>query len=195
MKERINFVVALSCEARPIIRHFGLHHRGSTPFKVYTNEDETVWLIISGIGKVASSSATGYLASRTKPNDSTGWLNVGIAGHREMSVGTAILGNKITDVQSGQSWCPLVVFETPCETASIETVEKPTVDYSQNNVVEMEASGFYISASRFANPGKVQVLKVISDNEHKSLFEVNRSTVAKLIENNLGTIEEIIDLL
>ena len=165
MTGKVNFVVALSCEAKPIISHFNLRKRDSTLFKVYSNQDHSIRLIISGIGSSASLKATKHLASVSKDDTSTtAWLNIGIGGHKDLPLATAILAQRIVDSKTGQSWFPQLVFDPPCLTASVKTVEKPDFNYPDDNVVEMEASGFYSAAESYSTREIIHCMKIISDN-------------------------------
>ena len=130
-------MVALPCEAKPIINHFNLRKSDPTLFKIYSNQDHSVRLIISGVGSSASSRATKQLASVSEAGVSTAWLNIGIGGHKEFPLGTPILAHKVTDSQTERSWFPQLVFDPKCVTASVKTVENPVFNYLNNDVVEM----------------------------------------------------------
>ena len=192
MTGKVNFVVALSCEAKPIISHFNLRKRDSTLFKVYSNQDHSIRLIISGIGSSASLKATKHLASVSKDDTSTtAWLNIGIGGHKDLPLATAILAQRIVDSKTGQSWFPQLVFDPPCLTASVKTVEKPDFNYPDDNVVEMEAYGFYSAAELYSTREMIHCIKIISDNSQSPAGKITADIVEELISRNLPTIKTL----
>ena len=189
---KINFVVALPCEAKPIITHFNLRKRDSTLFKIYSNQNHSIWLIISGIGSSASSRATKYLALDSEAEMGTAWLNIGIGGHKDLPLATAILAQRIVDSKTEQSWFPQLVFDPQCLTASVKTVEKPDFNYPDDNVVEMEASGFYSAAESYSTREMVHCMKIISDNSQSPAGKITAAMVDKLISRNLSSIKELV---
>ena len=89
----MNFLVALQPEARPLIEKFKLKKRnGSNPFPVFENESHC--LAISGIGRIQAAAATGYLLGQLDGRPQA-MINLGIAGHGTLDVGTLFLANRI----------------------------------------------------------------------------------------------------
>lgn len=190
-RSKLNFVVALSAEARPIIRHFGLKPlKGDFPFKVYHTPKKDLWLVISGVGTDLASAATSFLATVSEANEKTAWLNVGIGGHRDLPLGTAVLASRITGAAQELQWNPPILFNPPGETGPVKTVEQSVEDYPTNDVYDMEAAGFYLKAVKLSQPERVHVLKIVSDNLHVKLETVSRSSVIQMVEDSLGTIEQ-----
>ena len=185
-------MVALFCEAKPIITHFNLSKSDSTLFKIYSNQNHSIWLIISGIGSSASSRATKHLALASEADMGTAWLNIGIGGHDNLPLEKAILAHKITDSQTGKTWFPQLVFDPQCLTASVKTVEKPDFNYPDDNVVEMEASGFYSAAESYSTREMVHCMKIISDNSQSPAGKITAAMVDKLISRNLSSIKELV---
>ena len=194
----ITLIVALKCEAIPLIEHFRLKHvRDSKVMPLYQNDD--IRLVISGPGKVNSAAATAYCYSYSDSSSLSQqqfvWLNIGIAGHKDRPIGQGILVNKITDQSSQRSWYPPIVIDSKCEQEVLVTVDKAEADFNDDAVYEMEASGFYGIASRFSTSELVQCYKIISDNKKSTTSGVTEKTVKKLVENNVDEIESIIDKL
>ena len=186
-------MVALPCEANPIISHFNLSKRDSTLFKIYSNQDHSIRLIISGIGSSASSRATKHLALASEADMGTAWLNIGIGGHKDLPLATAILAQRIVDSKTEQSWFPQLVFDPPCLTASVKTVEKPDFNYPDDNVVEMEASGFYSAAESYSTREIIHCMKIISDNSQSlSRPPLTATMVDELVNRNLSSIKELV---
>ena len=98
----INLVVALQAEARPIIEALGLvqdSQAGIIP--MYCNG--SVSLVVSGIGRPFCAAAVTHLFHRTAQDKDQAWLNIGIAGHQQVPVGSVILASRITEHVSGRS--------------------------------------------------------------------------------------------
>lgn len=189
----LNFVVALSAEANPLVNHFHLEpETDSDRFRTYRSGDNSIWLVISGVGRDSAAAAAAFLAARTRASRQTAWLNVGVGGQRDLPVGTPLLAHTITDDVTESSWHPPIIFEPFCETAPVRTVQEPLDHYPTDEVYEMEASGFYAIARQVSNPGMVHVLKVISDNSLSPIGEISRAKVIQLIRSRLGEIENTV---
>ncbi len=186
----IRLIVALPAEARPLIRRFGLARAAGGEFAVWVAAE--VSLVISGVGQAAAASAVARLAADGHRAE-TAWLNVGIGGHRSLPVGEIVLARRVTDTASGRVWRPPQVFEPPCATATVTTVDRPELEYPQETVYEMEAAGFCAAAERFARAELIQVVKVISDNVNASPERLTAARVAELIEDRIETIGLIVE--
>ena len=57
MKGTLNLILALPAEASPIIGYFNLQLIISEPYKIYTNHDNSIRLVLSGIGKLHANKA------------------------------------------------------------------------------------------------------------------------------------------
>ena len=189
-------VVALPVEAKPLISFWGMtKYPKSDCFPTYRTYDERRWVVISGIGKLASATALGYLAHLADASRSTSWLNWGIAGSKEYTVGQSLIGHKITDVSLKKSWYPSQIFQGPrlklCPTAHIQTYDSATEEYPDKGVVDMESSGFCAGAMRFSTIELVQSVKVVSDTPTEPISQITKSKVTELMTSNLATIDEI----
>jgi nucleoside phosphorylase len=187
----INLVVALDCEARPLIERFDLKRQPEHAYPLYTSEQ--MQLIVSGVGKLNSAIATGYLAGLS--DEPAAWLNIGIAGHMTHPLGELYLCHKITDMQTGQSSYPAFTFKTTLPTASLDSFDVPVNEYHDDLLHDMEASGFYQAASRFATVEFIHCLKVISDNQDSPTHNINKQMVSELIANTIVVIADFINLL
>ena len=101
----VNIVVAHGLEAKALVKMLELErHHASSKFVEYSNSNK-LHLLVSGIGKEAITAGVTYLGEQQAydSGEIRAWLNVGIAGHRDASLGSAWLGNKITDHSSGTS--------------------------------------------------------------------------------------------
>ncbi|MFQ5351318.1 MAG: hypothetical protein ACE5EG_12825, partial [Thermoanaerobaculia bacterium] len=181
----IRLVVALPAEARPLIRRFGLEWVDDGELTVW--RAERISLVVSGVGRKAAVAAVATLAAGEGPRECA-WLNVGIAGHRTLAVGEVVLAHKVVDAGGGRAWYPPLVFEPPCGTATVTTVDRPETGYPKETVYEMEAAGFCSAAARFSSAELIQVVKVISDNAAAPPERLTARRVEELIEGATETI-------
>ena len=189
----LNIVIALMPEAKPVIDHFKLLQTDDN--NVFTDKDDTIRLIVSGIGKNSSYSSVNRLAQQMETNKSTAWLNVGIAGHRHFEITTPFIAHKITDNETGKSWYPPQILDLPFSSALVTTVDKEVKDYPQNGIYEMEASGFYEAASKYTTHELIHCIKIVSDNEKSPTENVTKQLTNNLITNNLKNIEPAVQQL
>lgn len=188
----LRFVVALQPEARPLIARYRLEpEREPGAFKVYHRDDAA--LVVSGVGKVASAAATAYLHLAAGGVRQAAWINAGIAGHGRLAVGEAVLAHTVRDAASGERWYPPYVFEPPAAAGEVVTVDTVEERYGGDAAFEMEASGFYPTACRFATAELVQCLKVVSDGPGADPSAITAKRVEQLMGDRLGEIERLAD--
>ncbi len=186
----LNLIVATRPEARPIIERFKLQTAVlDGDFPLYYGSD--LQLIISGIGKIAAAAATGYLRARTS-DSSAAWLNVGIAGHGECEVGTALLAHKIVDQSSGRTYYPIFSAAAPCATTALITVDRPEETYPEGCAYDMEASGFWAAANRFSTAESIHCLKIVSDNPSNSIHSLDKNKIKSLVAQHLDLMADLV---
>lgn len=182
-------MVALPGEAQPIIERFHLSPFKHSPFKTFRDAKKERWLVISGVGKDSSAQACAHLAEVSLTNASTAWLNVGVGGHKSLPIGTILAAHKITDDSTGRTWYPPMIFDLPCNSSEVRTLKSESHNYPHDEIIEMEAAGFYEAASHFTSHELIHCLKVISDNEISP--RLNYNTVPELLVGCLDKIENI----
>ena len=186
----IHFITALPAEARPLIEHFRLHDRQTgSGFPVYRNDGMA--LSVSGPGKVAAAAATASLAAHGSTPATAAWLNIGIAGHATHAVGRGILVNRISDQATGKSWYPPQLIDADMPRDSLQTVDIPETGYTGDTLYDMEASGFFPVACRYASAELVQCFKVISDNREQAASGITAQFCERLIASQLEVIEQL----
>jgi|ETNmetMinimDraft_30_1059905.scaffolds.fasta_scaffold06863_3 nucleoside phosphorylase len=190
----LNLVVALPSEARPIIDYFSLMQRASDPFGLYADADEKVWLTLSGVGKTKSEAATEYLADMSNSAGDAVWLNIGIAGHNDLSVGTCVIAHTVVDAITGLAKDLLFPVQPPIKTVTVKTVEKAIEDYPDGYVYDMEAAGFISSALNHSPAEQIQIIKVISDNRLNPTSAISRNFVSRIIAEALPQIDHLIQV-
>ena len=196
----IHFICALKCEARPLMAHYRLKHcTDSESFPLYISPDKQISLTISGIGKINAAAATAFTHAFLHTGKQDIWLNIGIAGHKELDIGEVTLAHKIIDQTNQNTWYPQIIFSPHCQSMEILSCDKPVTDYESailpGSVFEMEAAGFYATACRFATSELIHVIKIISDNQQNPADKISESFVANLVKNKLTSIEQILESL
>lgn len=196
----LHLICALKCEARSLIAHYRLIHCGEAEFyPFYISQDKNISLTISGVGKINAAAATAFTQAFLQTGKQDIWLNIGIAGHNEMAIGEITLAHKVIDLASQQMWYPQFIGPRICHSVTVTSCDKPQTVYTDSSlpdtVFEMEAAGFYATASRFATSELIHVIKVISDNQHQAANNISEAFVVELIAARLDIIDQILNLL
>lgn len=188
-------ICALACEAQPLISHFKLQLTSASPFSIYkSSKNPSLALAVSGVGKVLTATAMGYLQAMIgEPH--AAWLNIGIAGHRSLPLGTGMLAHQIIDEAGGQRYYPIFTVDRPVQTTSLLTVDRPATDFTEGFAYDMEGAAFWKAASRFTTAELIHCYKVISDNQDTSMIHLTKQTVQSLIAAQLIAIESFVDSL
>ena len=97
------------------------------------------------------------------------------------------MANKIIDQSTARSWYPPQLVSSVVNSTLI-TVDEPEEIYREGAAYDMEAAGFFPSATRCSSSELVQSIKVISDNPHQSIASVNARLIEELITKNLSKI-------
>lgn len=178
-------VTALMAEARAFIDFFKLKIKSdSTYFPFYQNSD--IGLIVTGIGKIAAASACSYWQGKLDLKNCA-WLNVGLAGHPHLEIGSSILAHKVIDSASQNSYYPIFLSSPSQKTHSLCSVDRPETTFSENHVFDMEAFGFMQSALKSSSSELVHVYKIISDNKQTSI-EFKDEAIHQLIKPHVQEI-------
>jgi hypothetical protein len=188
----IRWVVALESEARPLAARFGLNARdGGDPFPVFRGEDGSL-LIVTGAGKLAAAAAVGYLYAVGGSERDVVWLNVGLAGHRDLEIGHGSLAHKVIDRGSGETWYPPIVVGASCPSATVMTVERRERDFGGPWLYDLEAAGFFAAATQFSGAELVHGFKVVADTpEAVVVDQPSARFTEELIESQLDSLEEV----
>jgi hypothetical protein len=181
---------ALECEAKPIINYFGLKKELSEhSFSLYKND--SIVLAISGVGKIPMAAVVGYVFAMYPNVNSPVIINIGIAGHKSLGLGSLILASKISDNDSGKSFYPQLIGNNFPKCYELMTSSKPCSAYQADCLSDMEASAFYEIALKFSSNELVHCIKIISDNESSSIDEIR----PKLVIEWLASLMDEIDVL
>lgn len=189
---RIHFVVAMACEARPLVRHYGLSRvADSGPFPVFAGDE--CLLVVSGVGKVAAAAATAFLYAYSGNRDHQAWFNAGVAGHPCRQLGEAVLAHKVAERATARSWYPVLLFDPPVATDGVLTVDRVATGYSREVLYEMEAAGFWPTACRFSSAEVVHCFKVVSDHRGSPVHELDERRIEALMEGSLEALVRVVD--
>jgi nucleoside phosphorylase len=189
--QHLCMVVALPAEARPLNHHFGLTRDNSlSAFPLYRNAN--LALAISGVGRESACRAVVGLHAHIRPPQACGWLNIGIAGHPSRPIGQAVLAREIQDDTDARCWFPLLPTTSGWDSDLLISRSEPEADYPQEALYDMEAAGFFQAASRFAPPGLIHALKIISDNREHPVTELNGKQVSRLIREQLDSVARLV---
>jgi nucleoside phosphorylase len=189
---KINLVVALAAEAKPIVNQYKLEREASVKaYALYTSEEMN--LVVSGMGTAAAAAATGFLAGTIKSATADLWLNIGVAGHADAEVGEIYLANKVTDSTTGRCFYPPLFLDTmPAATSEVVTVSQPEADFARDALYDMEAYGFFVACTRHSSIEYCQCIKMISDNLATPQDQIEADKIKDLVAKNLTTIDSII---
>lgn len=187
----IHIICALKCEATPLLQHFGLQHcGGENQFRSYANDQAGISLTVTGVGKINAAAATMHAIHYFKARAQDVWLNIGIAGHRDLPLGSIRLANRIMDAATGEVWYPQILLRTPLSSCTLTTVDAPATNYG-DAMVDMEAAGFYAIACRIGTVEMIHCLKLISDNEQSPPAGLRAKEISVLIADKISDIEDI----
>lgn len=188
----IHLVTALPAEADPLVAALRMRPGNEAPghhvpgFKVFVGEEAR--LVVSGVGRVASAAATAHLHAVSRGEEAV-WLNVGVGAHRDLPLGRGVVAHKIVEVATGRTWFPQLVAAPGFSTATLRTMDTK-VDHAEGDwVYEMEASGFFSTAMRWATAELAGCVKVISDRGVAEADTLNRGFVREIVA---ASVDEIV---
>ncbi len=188
----VNILVALRAEAKPLAAYFQLK-RVNLPGEFPVYRAGSLSLVVSGVGKAAACAATQYLHGLDGALQEPIWINIGIAGHGWLPTGEALLARRITDAASGRQWHPSPLAAPPLRREDLITVDRPSFDYEQPAAYDMEASGFFPTASRLTRPELVHCMKIVSDNRHDPAQAINGKRVSGWIARHQGSLVRLLE--
>ncbi len=188
---RINLLVALPAEAKPLIRGLGLKRQqpDAGPCPIYI--DGGISLAISGPGHTAIQVACRWLL-HNHPADQ--WINIGIAGHPSHSRGSLFCAESVIERNSGHSW-QLSPASRLIDYCPLESVAQPEFHYPAARLYEMEAAALLDVLTPSLPLDRIQILKVVSDNHSQPAQQINGKMVSSLIEQNLPLIRNLLQQL
>lgn len=167
---------ALYSEAKPFIDFYDLKKDLSfSSFQVFRKEGTALY--ITGSGPMEAAIVTSHFLALQSPSASDMLINVGICGSRrhDLTLGTAVLCNKLIEQESGRTFYPDVLYSHPFQEGSIITSfsrqEMPgpseelclLSDKDAFSFADMEAAAIYQAGSYFFQPHQMLFVKIVSD--------------------------------
>jgi adenosylhomocysteine nucleosidase len=186
----VRLVVALAAEARPLTEHFRMSRCPCPPFPHFRGD--SIELIVTGTGKISAAAGTAYLHSSRSGTGVSAWLNVGVAGHVDRPLGDATLAHRVTDQGTGRNWYPPLVFDSPCPSESLVTVDLAQSRYPEPVLYDMEGAGFVATAHRFASAELVHCCKIVSDNRSSPAGRLTADRVSELVHDSVPLIDALV---
>lgn len=185
---------ALFSEAKPLIEKLRLlPDDSSKEFKIYKNEKYL--LLITGVGKENSYIAVSYLFGRYEEDQISSFVNVGIAGSKDLPLGSAFLAHKISCKSKKNSFYPLILFDFDGSTKEVISDDGIEKTFEKEALYDMEAFFQFEAASHFLSFEMIHSIKIVSDTSQSPSSLVNKKMVEGLIQNNLSQIEDIFEKL
>ncbi len=183
------WMCALACEAKPLIDYYRLQKNSdqSLPHRLYQRED--IYCIVSGIGLQNMQQAMQFAQDEIKPSAQAHWINLGIAGHRDLALGTLL---QITECTSANQPLPIKLTKrnfSGIDSAPIISVSNQTIDYPQQHLVDMEAWTFAQHCQTHNISDRCHCLKVISDNANHTPNR-DKARISRLIDKNISDISD-----
>lgn len=187
----LSVVVALACEAKPVVTYYRLKRVQESPFVIYQGHDMS--LIISGVGKLAAAAATAYLAGREQHTSKTAaWLNIGISGCQDLAIGQIFLAHKVVDAQTKKTWYPGLIYATDIPGRTLISTDQVCTHYAAQTGYDMEAAGYFYSATKVGTLELIHSLKIVSDNHAQDLGAIHKTQVSDWIGGQLQAIDQFI---
>jgi hypothetical protein len=186
----IAFVLAMREEAQPLISHLALRRCKTTSlFPVFHNAQ--TWLTICGVGKANAAAAVTELFHVFGCQRDAVWLNVGIAGHPDLPVGTLRSAHSVLDCAGQQRWYPPQVLLNEVASSALTSVDAPETAYPDDCLYDMEGAGFCAAALRCSTAEAVQCLKIVSDNREHGTDQLSPPGITELVAAQVETIARI----
>lgn len=185
------WMCALHCEAKPVIDRYRLQKSSlKNQFDLYQNNDTAC--VVSGIGGFNMAQATTWAASHFASLTHRHWINLGIAGHKSLAVGTTLLASKVTSSNNPSVFTPGKPVQHNLQLHEVISYLTEQKNYPEFSACDMEAFEFIQSVSRVDPIKHCCCIKVISDNVSEPAHR-NKASISALIESNMTTISEYAD--
>ena len=188
-------MVALNCEAKPLIDFYRLKKVMDKPFPLFARQGMNIEVVITGIGALAMSTAVGWIAGyqgSVAPNSVTRiWLNIGIAGHADRAVGEIVRVHSYINAGDLRSEYSPQTAKWVGDSDALMSVNAPTSDYPDQAMVDMEGGAFYGAAKIFSSAELIESVKVISDNQNNNVESLNAAKISQLIAPHVQIIDQL----
>jgi hypothetical protein len=181
----------MHCEAKPVIDHYRLRkskHRHA--FDLYRNDE--IVCVVSGIGGNNMSEAVTWATTQFETPRHRCWINLGIAGHKNLTTGTTLLARTVSSLTETEVFTPELPFEHVFPDHEIISFTEEQEHYPEHAACDMEAFDFVQSVFRRDSAHNYCCIKVISDNTETPAHRSKPRTSA-LIARNMPAIAQFAD--
>lgn len=128
-------------------------------FQIFSNDD--IKLVITGTGNANSAIGVAHMLATNPVQEADYIVNIGVCGSLCSDRGTIYIVNKIRDHDTLRDFYPDILLKHPFEEASIEASSHPLRDSQLSEELwDMESSGFFMAASRYADVHRVWLIKI-----------------------------------
>lgn len=193
----LNLLVAHHAEAVPFIERYELIQVADLkPVKYLKNE--SVRLLIVGQGKDKCRASLLHFINQIPYSERDRWLNFGIAGSSQVSLGSLIRGASLMGSESEAlaltDW-PTREGDQKLPDSLIRTVKQPERIYKQAGVYDMEAAELYALLREHNCQERFWVFKLVTDGPTQPLDKLTQREIIDLIRKKALAITNQSDIL
>jgi hypothetical protein len=159
---------ALYPEAQELIGAFQLKKETAQKhFQVFSGKEAGIRVVITGAGAVAAAAAVAELSTCYPPEKQDILFNFGSCASGEGdAVGELFLCNKITEMSTGRTFYPDVLYRHPFAEAALVSAPKvmgPEEMRGLSGLCDMEAAAVYQAGNYSYSPHQMLFVKVVTD--------------------------------
>ena len=164
-RDMIYIVCALYAESKSLVQRFHLKRKETVKgVEVFENEDTSLVLCCTGMGKLAAASAVSAVLEHYDAGEEDCLIQFGSAGST-LKKGIYMI-HEIKD--TCRSYYPDMLYDFGMEECSCKCVEEVQQNIqASSSVYEMESAGVYVAANRRLGPHQMVFLKFVSDSGEK----------------------------
>lgn len=187
----VNLAVALPAEAKPLIRAFGLRRlqpdEGAPPLYLGRH----IALVLTGPGAEAMAQGVIRLGD-CRPDADARWLNLGIAGHGSLALGSCLLAQSVIDLHAARRWAMHPPALVGMHTGPLRCVREAVSDYAADTAYDMESGGFAAALEARGALQRAAILKIVSDGPDQPTARINGRMVGDLVQRAIPLITTLI---
>jgi hypothetical protein len=85
-----------------------------------------------------------------------------------------------------------MTIDSPYQTMTVTTLAKPSKEYREETLFDMEAAGFFMAASKFLSPECIHCVKIISDSGSFPHFLIREKQITDMIFAQCPSLESLL---
>lgn len=193
---RVLIHTALFFEAEIFIRKYNLKRDlDITDFMFFYNKESKIGLITSTKSLASVAFSIGYIKAKFDFIEDLKTINFGIAGAKDLAIGTIKEIVKVTDNSSFRSYFPSYNNAPYFATDTLTTFIKPNEDYSIEGLYDMEASVFFEAISKLTERENIRIIKLVSDNKNNPIKDFDHKKINQVISSKADELFDFLDKL